>query len=76
MKRKLIHVSCALLVCLGWFASIAPDQSFGSDSRKLERILLEIKKINTRIVEKVIPQIHNTNLAIEKINAEIKQVKA
>jgi hypothetical protein len=76
MKRKFIRVSCALLVCLGWFASIASAQLFGSDDKKSERILLEIKKLNTRIVEKVIPQIQNTNLAIEKIKAEIKQVKS
>lgn len=75
MKRKLIRVSCALLVCLGWFASIASAQLFGSDDKKSERILLEIKKLNTRIVEKVIPQIQNTNLAIEKIKAEINNVR-
>jgi hypothetical protein len=75
MKRKLIRVSCALLVCLVCFASVASNQSFGSDSKKLERILLEIKKLNTRIVEQVIPQIHNTNLSIENVKAEIKQVK-
>jgi DNA repair exonuclease SbcCD ATPase subunit len=76
MKKKFIRVSCALLVCLGWFASIASAQLFGSDDRKSERILLEIKKLNTRIVEKVIPQIQNTNLAIERIKAEINQVKS
>lgn len=76
MKKKFIRVSCAFLVCLGWFATVASNPSFGDDSRKLERILLEIKKINTRIVEKVIPQIHNTNLAIEKIHTEFDQVKA
>ena len=76
MKRKFIRVSCALLVCLGWFASIASAQLFGSDDKKSERILLEIKKLNTRIVEKVIPQIQSTNRAIEKIKAEINQVKA
>jgi DNA repair exonuclease SbcCD ATPase subunit len=76
MKRKFIRVSCALLVCLGWFASIASAQLFGSDDRKSERILLEIKKLNTRIVEKVLPQIQNTNSEIEKIKAEINQVKS
>ena len=76
MRRKFIRVSCALLICLSWFASIASAQLFGSDDKKSERILLEIKKLNTRIVERVIPQIQNTNLAIEKIKAEIDQVKA
>jgi hypothetical protein len=75
MKRKLIRVSCALLVCLGWFASIASAQLFGDD-KKSERILLEIKKLNTRIVEKVIPQIQNTNLEIEKIKAEVNRVRS
>jgi len=75
MKRKLIHVSCALLVCLGWFASIASAQLFGDD-KKSERILLEIKKLNTRIVENVIPQIQNTNLEIEKIKAEVNRVRS
>jgi len=75
MKRKLIHVSCALLVCLGWFASIASAQLFGDD-KKSERILLEIKKLNTRIVENVIPQIQNTNLEIEKIKAEVSRVRS
>ena len=69
-------MSCALLVCLSWFASIASAQLFGSDDKKSERILLEIKKLNTRIVEKVIPQIQNTNQAFEKIKAEINQVKS
>jgi hypothetical protein len=75
MKRKFIRVSCAFLICLVWFASIASAQLFGDD-RKSERILLEIKKLNTRIVEKVIPQIQNTNLTIEKLKAEINQVRA
>ncbi len=75
MKRQFIRVSCALLVCLGLFASIASAQLFGSDDKKSERILLEIKKLNTRIVEKVIPQIQNTNLEIEKIKAEMNKVR-
>ena len=76
MRRKFIRVSCALLICLSWFASIASAQLFGSDDKKSERILLEIKKLNTRIVEKVLPQIQNTNLAIKRIRTEIDQVKA
>ena len=60
MKIKFVRVSCALLICLGWFASVASAQLFGSDDKKSERILLEIKKLNTRIVETVIPQIQNT----------------
>ena len=51
-------------------------QLFGSDGSKANRILLEIKKLQTRISEQVIPQIKYTNLAIEKIKAEINQVKA
>ena len=76
MRRKFIRVSCALLVCLCWFASIASAQLFGSDDKKSERILLEIKKLNTRIVEKVIPQVQNTNRAIEKMKVELKEVQA
>ncbi len=75
MKRKFIRVSCALLVCLGWFTSVASPQLFGDD-KKSERILLEIKKLNTRIVEKVIPQIQNTNLTIQNLKAEINRVRA
>jgi hypothetical protein len=37
---------------------------------------LEIKKLNTRVVEQVIPQIQNTNLTIEKLKAEINKVRA
>jgi hypothetical protein len=37
---------------------------------------LEIKKLNTRIVEKVIPQIQNTNLTIQNLKAEINKVRA
>jgi len=74
MKIKFIRISCALLVCLVWFASIVPAQLF-ADDRKSERILLEIKKLNTRVVEQVIPQIQNTNLTIEKLKAEINKVK-
>jgi hypothetical protein len=76
MKRKFVRLSCSLLVCLAWFALLVPAQSFGSDERKMERILLEIKKLNTRVVEQVIPKIHNTNLAIEKIKTEIDQVRS
>ncbi len=54
---------------------MAPAQLF-ADDRKSERILLEIKKLNTRVVEQVIPQIQNTNLTIEKLNTEINKVKA
>jgi chromosome segregation ATPase len=46
------------------------------DDKKSERILLEIKKLNTRIVENVIPQIQNTNLTIEKLKSEINKVRA
>jgi len=75
MKIKFIRISCAFLVCLVWFASMTPAQLFAED-RKSERILLEIKKLNTRVVEQVIPQIQNTNLTIEKLKAEISKVKA
>ena len=74
MKRKFIRMSCAFLVSLVWFAFIASAPSLGDD-RKSERILLEIKKLNTRIVENVIPQIQNTNLTIEKLKAEIDKVR-
>ena len=75
MKRKFIRVSCAFLVCLVWFAFMASAQLF-ADDRKSERILLEIKKLNTRVVEQVIPQIQNTNLTIERLKAEINKVRA
>jgi chromosome segregation ATPase len=75
MKRKFIRVSCAFLVCLVWFSFLASSQLLAED-RKSERILLEIKKLNTRIVEKVIPQIQNTNLTIENLKAEINKVRA
>jgi hypothetical protein len=75
MKIKLIRISCAFLVCLVWFASMAPAQLFAED-RKSERILLEIKKLNTRVVEQVIPQIQNTNLTIENLKSEINKVRA
>jgi len=75
MKRKFIRVFYAFLVCLVWFASTASSQLF-ADDRKSERILLEIKKLNTRVVEQVIPQIQNTNLTIENLKAEIKKVRA
>jgi len=75
MKRKLIRVSCTFMVCLVWFVSIASTQSFAED-RKSERILLEIKKLNTRVVEQVIPQIQNTNLTIENLKSEINKVRA
>ena len=75
MKRKFIRVFYAFLVCLVWFASTVSSQLF-ADDRKSERILLEIKKLNTRVVEQVIPQIQNTNLTIENLKAEIKKVRA
>jgi septal ring factor EnvC (AmiA/AmiB activator) len=75
MKIKFIRVSCAFMVCLIWFASTASTHLFAED-RKSERILLEIKKLNTRIVEKVIPQIQNTNLTIENLKSEINKVRA
>jgi hypothetical protein len=75
MKIKFIRIFCAFLVCLVWFASMAPAQLFAED-RKSERILLEIKKLNTRVVEQVIPQIQNTNLTIENLKSEINKVRA
>lgn len=76
MKRKLIRVSCALLICLSWFASISSAQSFGSDEEKLRRILLSIKRLNSRIVEEVMPRIKDTNSKIGQIKAEIDKVRA
>jgi myosin heavy subunit len=76
MKRKFIRVSCVLLVCLIGFAPVTSTEVFGSDEEKLRRILLSIKKLNTRIVDEVIPQTQKTNQAIEKIKAEISQVKS
>lgn len=83
MKRKFLRVSCALLVCLGWFVSVSSTDLFASDEEKLRRILLSIKKLNSRIVEDVMPQIKNTNLKIgqittefDKVREEINQVKS
>jgi predicted nucleic acid-binding Zn-ribbon protein len=56
------------MVGLSVFASDASAQLFGGDDKKWERVLLEVKKLNTRIVEQVIPQ-------FDKINAEVKQMK-
>ena len=75
MKIKFIRISCAFLVCLVWFASMTPARLF-ADDRKSERILLEIKKLNTRVVEQIIPQIQNTNLTIENLKSEINKVRA
>jgi len=75
MKIKFIRLSCVFVVCLFWFVSIASTQSFAADM-KSERILLEIKKLNTRVVEQVIPQIQNTNLTIENLKSEINKVRA
>ena len=75
MKIKFIRVSCVFMVCLLWFASTASTLLF-ADDRKSERILLEIKKLNTRVVEQVIPQIQNTNLTIENLKSEINKVRA
>ena len=76
MKRKFLRVSCALLVCLGWFVSVSSTDLFASDEEKLRRILLSIKKLNSRIVEEVMPQIKNTNLKIGQITTEIDKVRA
>jgi len=50
-------------------------QLFGGDDSKWERIILEIAKLNTRIVEKVIPQFDRINSDIKKIKIEISRVK-
>ncbi len=76
MKRKFLRVSCALLVCLGWFVLVSSTDLFASDEEKLRRILLSIKKLNSRIVEDVMPQIKNTNLKIGQITTEIDKVRA
>ena len=76
MKRKFSRVSCALLVCLISFTSVVSTESFASDDEKLRRILLSIKKLNTRIVEEVMPNIRDTNLRIGQIKSEIDKVKA
>lgn len=75
MKRKFLRVSCALLICLGWFTSVSSVESFGSDEEKLRRILLSIKRLNSRVVEDVMPQIKDTNLKIGQITAEIDKVR-
>ncbi|MCH7499139.1 MAG: hypothetical protein IH886_03905 [Nitrospinae bacterium] len=72
---KSVTASCIVCACLGLFASEAFAQLFGGDNNKWERILLEIKKLNTRIVEKVIPQIDRINSDIKKIKIEISRVK-
>lgn len=72
---KSVTASCIVCACLGLFASEAFAQLFGGDNNKWERILLEIKKLNTRIVEKVIPKIDRINSDIKKIKIEISRVK-
>ncbi|TDJ62687.1 MAG: hypothetical protein E2O42_00370 [Nitrospina sp.] len=72
---KSVTASCIVCAFLGLFASEASAQLFGGDNNKWERILLEIKKLNTRIVEKVIPQIDRINSDIKKIKIEISRVK-
>lgn len=75
MRMKSVTASCIVCAFLGLFASEAFAQLFGGDNNKWERILLEIKKLNTRIVEKVIPQIDRINSDIKKIKIEISRVK-
>lgn len=75
MRMKSVTASCIVCACLGLLASEASAQLFGGDNNKWERILLEIKKLNTRIVEKVIPQIDRINSDIKKIKIEISRVK-
>ena len=75
MRMKSVTASCIVCACLGLFASEAFAQLFGGDNNKWERILLEIKKLNTRIVEKVIPKIDRINSDIKKIKIEISRVK-
>ncbi len=75
MRMKSVTASCIVCAFLGLFASEASAQLFGGDNNKWERILLEIKKLNTRIVEKVIPQIDRINSDIKKIKIEISRVK-
>ncbi|MCH7650720.1 MAG: hypothetical protein IIA63_06120 [Nitrospinae bacterium] len=72
---KSVTASCIVCAFLGLLASDASAQLFGGDDTKWERILLEIKKLNTRIVEKVIPQIDRINSDIKKIKIEISRVK-
>ena len=75
MRMKSVTASCIVCAFLGLFASEAFAQLFGGDNNKWERILLEIKKLNTRIVEKVIPKIDRINSDIKKIKIEISRVK-
>ncbi len=75
MRMKSVTASCIVCACLGLLASEASAQLFGGDDNKWERILLEIKKLNTRIVEKVIPQFDRINSDIKKIKIEISRVK-
>lgn len=76
MKRKFLRVSCVLLVCLILSVSVASADLFGSDDKKMEMILREIKKVNTRIMENVIPKINQTQNEIKKLRAEISRVKS
>lgn len=76
MKRKFIRVLCVLLVCLILSVSVASADLFGSDDKKMEMILREIKKVNTRIMENVIPKINQTQNEIKKLRAEISRVKS
>jgi len=76
MRIKSVTASCIVCVCLVLSGSEAFAQLFGSDNNKWERILLEIKKLNTRIVENVIPQFDSINSDIKKIKIEIGRVKA
>ncbi len=75
MRMKSVTASCVVFACLVLPASEAFAQFFGGDDTKWERILLEIKKLNTRIVEKVIPQFERINSDIKKIKIEISRVK-
>jgi len=64
------------MIGLSVFVSDASAQLFGGDDKKWERVLLEVKKLNTRIVEQVIPQFDQMNAEIKQLKAELEKIKA
>ncbi len=76
MRIKSFHLAVLFIACLSFYASEAQADLFGSgDSKKAERILLEIKKLNTRIVEEVLPKFKQVHSNINSLRVDMNSIR-
>lgn len=76
MRRKFYYLTGILFFIFGLLAANASAGMFDDDDDKMALLLREVKKLNTRVLENVIPKIEKTSKEIQTLRAEISRLKS